>query len=189
MFHNIRDKELFDFLRQGNRRAFDIFFLRHFPVLRSYAAQFVGFHDAEELAQELMVGIWENRAEIAVESSVQAYLFRATRNKCINLIEKRLLREEAHMRIAGKWLREEDPDCYVDRELADKIEVALEQLPGTYREAFVMSRMEGKSYNEIARALAVSPKTVDYRIQQALKILRLRLRDYLAIALLAAAIA
>ena len=176
MFHNIKDKELFDFLRQGNRRAFDIFFLRYFPVLRSYAAQFVGFHDAEELAQELMVGIWENRTEIAVESSLQAYLFRATRNKCINLIEKRRLREE-------------DPDCYVDRELADKIEVALERLPGTYREAFVMSRMEGKSYNEIARTLAVSPKTVDYRIQQALKILRLRLRDYLPLALLAAAIA
>ena len=40
------------------------------------------------------------------------------------------------------------------------------------------------SYKEIASILDISPKTVDYRIQQALKILRVELKDYLPIVLL-----
>lgn len=64
-------------------------------------------------------------------------------------------------------------------ELTQKIEEALEKLPQTYREAFVWNRIDGKTYNEIATILGVSSKTVDYRIQQALKSLRFELKDYL----------
>ena len=39
------------------------------------------------------------------------------------------------------------------------------------------------SYKEIAEILGVSPKTVDYRIQQALKQLRVDLKDYLPLLL------
>ena len=48
----------------------------------------------------------------------------------------------------------------------------------TYREAFMLHRFGNKSYKEIADLLQVSPKTVDYRIQQALKQLRILLKDY-----------
>ena len=44
-----------------------------------------------------------------------------------------------------------------------------------------MNRFQGKSYKEIADTLGLSPKTVDYRIQQALKRLRIALRDFLPI--------
>lgn len=42
-----------------------------------------------------------------------------------------------------------------------------------------MHRFQGKSYKDIADILNVSPKTVDYRIQQALKLLRKDLQEYL----------
>lgn len=44
-----------------------------------------------------------------------------------------------------------------------------------------MHRFQNKTRQEIAEALQVSIKTVDYRIQQSLKILRERLKDYLPI--------
>lgn len=65
------------------------------------------------------------------------------------------------------------------KELMKLTEGAIERLPPQYREVFVLHRFEGKSYKEIADFLCVSPKTVDYRIQQALKLLRIRLKDYL----------
>ena len=40
------------------------------------------------------------------------------------------------------------------------------------------------SYKEIAEMYQVSPKTIDYRIQQALKILRKELKDYLPFGLI-----
>ena len=49
----------------------------------------------------------------------------------------------------------------------------------SYREAFVMHRFKELSYKEIAEVLDVSPQTVAYRIQQALKLLRVSLKDYL----------
>ena len=42
----------------------------------------------------------------------------------------------------------------------------------------MLHRFGNKSYKEIAELLQVSPKTVDYRIQQALKQLRILLKDY-----------
>ena len=53
-----------------------------------------------------------------------------------------------------------------------------------YREAFIMHRFQNLSYKEAAELLNVSPKTVDYRIQQALKILRVKLKDYLPLILM-----
>lgn len=52
-------------------------------------------------------------------------------------------------------------------------------MPETYRVAFEMSRYQDMTYKEIAEELDVSAKVVDYRIQQALKILRTELKDYL----------
>ena len=42
-----------------------------------------------------------------------------------------------------------------------------------------MNRFENRTYKEIAEELGISAKTVDYRIQQSLKILRVKLKDYL----------
>ena len=72
-----------------------------------------------------------------------------------------------------------DLDPVYMKELMKLTEEAIERLPPQYREFFVLHRFEGKSYKEIADFLCVSPKTVDYRIQQALKLLRIRLKDYL----------
>ena len=64
-----------------------------------------------------------------------------------------------------------------------KKQSALEALPSNYREAFEMNRFQKLTYKEIASQLNVSSKTVDYRIQQALKQLRIDLKDYLPLIL------
>ena len=75
----------------------------------------------------------------------------------------------------------QDTDLYQVEELTQRIKDAIATLPESYREAFVMHR--DMSYKEIAEILGVSPKTVDYRIQQALKQLRVDLKDYLPLLL------
>ena len=75
----------------------------------------------------------------------------------------------------------QDTDFYQTEELKKHIIEAIHALPPSYREAFVMHRFENKSYKEIAEILQVSTQTVNYRIQQALKQLRVSLKDYLPI--------
>lgn len=78
----------------------------------------------------------------------------------------------------------QDTDAYQIEELRIKIEKVVSLLPQDYRESFVMHRFQQMSYKEIASTLGVSPKTIDYRIQQALKLLRIELQDYLPLILL-----
>lgn len=180
MNQSTEDEKLFASLQRGNKKAFNTFFLKYYPILCAYAAQFVSMDDAEEIIQDIMVGIWERRKDMVIESSLNGYLFRVVKNKCLNHMDKLRLHEQAHLFIASnRQLGFEDPDFYIVEELTRKIEEALGKLPKTYCEAFVLNRIDGKTYHEIASVLGISSKTVDYRIQQALKILRIELKDYL----------
>lgn len=178
------DELLFRELQKGDEKAFDVLFLRHYPGLCAYARQFVTYDDGEEIVQDVMVWLWENREMQTFETSPKPYLFRAVRNRCLTLIS----RNEVKQRIVGAIYDNlqshyEDPDFYVVEELSRKIEEALGRLPDTYREAFEMNRFRNMTYQEIAVRLDVSSKTVDYRIQQALKQLRVELKDYLPLLL------
>jgi RNA polymerase sigma-70 factor (ECF subfamily) len=178
------DLKLFEEIQYGNDKAFDTLFLKYYPGLCVYARQFVDFADAEEIVQDVMLWFWENRTMQIFETSLKNYLFKSVKNRCITLINRNELRQKIIHRI-HKDLENvyEDPDFYIVKELTDKIETALKELPDTYREAFELNRFYQMSYKEIATQLNLSFKTIDYRIQQALKILRVKLKDYLPILL------
>ncbi len=106
------------------------------------------------------------------------------KNRCLTLISRNEIKQRIiHTLYDNLQLQYEDPDFYIVEELSRKIEEALLNLPVSYREAFEMNRFQNMTYNEIASRLDVSSKTVDYRIQQALKLLRVELKDYLPILL------
>lgn len=187
MLHEIQyttDESLFQYLTKGDEKAFDVLFLKYYPSLCAYARQFVEYDDGQEIVQDVMVWLWENREMHTFEISPKSYLFKAVKNRCLTLIS----RNEIKQRIVNtlyddQQLQYEDPDFYIVEELSRKIEEALQRLPNSYREAFEMNRFQHLTYSEIANQLNVSSKTVDYRIQQALKLLRVDLRDYLPILL------
>ena len=70
----------------------------------------------------------------------------------------------------------------VREDIYQELYLAITELPEDCREIFWLY-FQGRNNKEIAEILEVSPKTVDYRIQQALKQLRLDLKDYLPLLL------
>lgn len=176
----MEDDQLFQAIRGGNKRAFDLLFLKYYPLLCAYAKQFVEIEEGKEVVQDVMVWFWENRDMQVFDISLKNYLFKSVKNRCITLINRNELKQritnQMHSQMQDSF---EDPDFYIVEELTKKIEIALLHLPDNYREAFELNRFQHLTYNEIAQKLDISPKTVDYRIQQALKILRVELRDYL----------
>ena len=176
------DSLLLAALRNGDEKAFDVLFLRYYPALSVYARQFLDEEDAKEVAQNLMVWLWESRSVIVIETNLRSYLFSAVRNSCLSELNKQAIRRKAHSKIHQSLQSVFDnPDFYIVDELTAKIEKAIASLPESYREAFVKNRFEQKTYNEIAQELKVSAKTIDYRISQALKLLRTELKDFLPI--------
>lgn len=179
------DFTLINCLKSGDHKAFDIIFKKYYPILCAYAYRFVELNDAEEIVQEIMIWLWENRTNLPIEVSLRQYLFKMTYHRSLNLISKKEIAARAEKSFSEKSLEWfEDINSIQIQELVQRIETAIEQLPETYRTAFIIHRFKGMSYKEIAEMYQVSPKTIDYRIQQALKILRKELKDYLPFGLI-----
>lgn len=171
-------------IRKGERKAFDTLFRKYYPMLCAYGHRFVALEDAEEIAQDSLLWIWENRKLLVIETSLSSYLFKMIYRRSLNRIEHIDATQRMHMRFYEKMQDVlQDTDFYQVEELTERIEDAIAALPDSYREAFTMHRFRDMSYKEIAEILRVSSKTVDYRIQQALKQLRIALKDYLPLLL------
>lgn len=174
------DQLLISSIRNGNEESFALLFKKYYPMLCAYGSRFVELEDAEECVQDALLWLWENREVLVIQSSLSNYLFAIVHHRAIS----RIRQLEAKSR-AETYFYEEmqdlitDVDFYCLHELSRRIRQALDNLPPAYREAFVMHRFKSMTYKEIASLLNVSPKTVDYRIQQALKLLRIELKDYL----------
>lgn len=70
MNHTVEDLSLFNALRQGDGNSFDHLFRRYYPMLCAYAHRLVSLEDAEEIVQEVMLWLWENRGDLIIESSL-----------------------------------------------------------------------------------------------------------------------
>ena len=179
------ERFLLSAMQHGDLKAYGVLFRTYYPMLCAYATKFVELKDAEEIVQDVMLWLWENRKTQTFETSLSQYLFKPVYHRAINLI----VRHQSQLRADTLFYENmqemlQDTDFYQFEELQKKIKEAVDALPPAYREAFVMHRFENKSYKEIAELLQVSPKTVDYRIQQALRQLRITLKDYLPLILL-----
>ena len=179
------ERFLLSAMQHGDLKAYGVLFRRYYPILCAYATKFVELKDAEEIVQDVMLWLWENRETQTFETSLSQYLFKTVYHRAINQI----VRHQSQLRADTLFYENmqemlQDTDFYQLEELQKKIREAVDALPPTYREAFVMHRFDNKSYKEIAEILQVSQKTVDYRIQQALKQLRITLKDYLPLILL-----
>ena len=162
----ISDTCLLNRLVDGEMKAYEEIFVRYYPTLCTYARMYVKREEtAENIVQDLMLWLWENRTVLCISTSLPKYLFGAVR--VLGNIRNKMCEQF------------EVPDFDVVEELRENIRAAVADLPASYREAFEMSRFQRKTYEEIAAVLEISPKTVDYRIQQCLKILRVKLKDYL----------
>lgn len=171
-------------LKEDNGAYFEMVYEHYFPPLYAFATQYVEHEDAREVVQDTMLWLWENRSSLIAELSLKSLLFTIVKNKCLNRHKRNRVKNSIIESIKEKHREQfEDPDFYLEVELFNLFQAALDKLPGNIRETFEMSRMEGMTHKEIAEQLKVSPQTVNYRLGKALQILRLELKDYLPIIL------
>ena len=172
-------------LQKGDAKAFDALFRKYYPLLCAYGCRFVCVENAEEIAQDAMLWLWEHREEEIIRTSLVKYLLKVVYRKALNRIEQDQVKLNADTRFYQDVIEDvlEETDLCEINNLSRKLNEAITRLPDTYREAFIMHRFRDMTYKEIAERLDVSVKTVDYRIQQALKLLALELKDYLPLLL------
>jgi RNA polymerase sigma-70 factor (family 1) len=140
---------------------------------------------AEELVQNIFLGLWERRESSSIEQ-LNAYLNTAVKYQVLNYIKSSIIKQR-HSVLLRKQpeLAEDDSDSVlIMHELSAAIENAINQLPEKSRVIFRLSRFENRSIKEIAQLLSVSEKVVEYHITKSLKAMRLELKDFIFVELI-----
>ncbi len=140
---------------------------------------------AEEMVQNVFYKLWKNRESIQITESLTAYLYRSVYHESLNYL-KHLKVKAAYQTYAARNMEtaNNSTERIKLRDLQAKLDVALKELPEQCRTIFQMSRFEELKYMEIAERLGLSIKTVENQMGKALKLLRLKLVDFLPAILL-----
>lgn len=168
---------------ESDEQAFKSLFERYYAALCLFAKRYIEeLTVREDIVQEIFVGIWERRQELAVDTSAGNYLLTCVKNRCLNYIRHQETIRTYQTQVADGPLYElyqSDEQLYNLKELEGLLADALSRLPMEYRVAFEMNRMEGHSLEEVANHLGVSVRTVERYRDKALTILQKELKDYL----------
>src|SRR5213075_488603 len=90
------DGELLRRIQAGDEGAYDAAFRVWYPVLVRVAGAVLHDPDAaEEVAQDVMVQMWQRRHVLDVDTPLKAYLLRAVRNRALNHLRHLKVRREA----------------------------------------------------------------------------------------------
>jgi RNA polymerase sigma-70 factor (ECF subfamily) len=162
---------------------FEQVFKSHFKSLHSYACTITRDPPhAEEIVQGIFVRLWEKRKEIDIRESIATYLYRAVHNESLNYL-KHLKVRAVYQSHTMRQNKSPDPGKAAEKlnlsELEQRLEKALRELPEQCRTIFQLSRFEELKYKDIADRLGLSIKTVENQMGKALKLLRLKLVDFL----------
>ncbi len=187
IYHKCSDYDLFELFTKGDDRAFAEIYERYKGPLFMHSYRILeNEEEAKDVLQELFTALWSKREQIHLQSSLSAYLYSATRNRVLDLIAHRQVKQRyidslSDFISSGTCITEEH---LREKELASMIEKEVSLLPERMRLIFELSRNHDRSYKEIAEELNISDKTVKKQVSYALKILRERLDLTLIISLI-----
>lgn len=131
---------------------------------------------ADDLVQEAFIKLWNNCAKVPV-AKAKSFLFTITNNAFLNEVahKKVVLR---HAQLAPSKVDHESPQFLMEeKQYHLKLQQAIANLSEAQRTAFLMNRIDGKKYTEIAEILGISVKAVEKRMSQALKSLRTEFKN------------
>lgn len=178
VYREFSDADLVKLIGAGDHTAFAELYERYWGVLFVHCLKMLRDEDeVKDVLQELFTSLWTKSAELQLSTSVSSYLYTAVRNKVFNLMAHQKVKRNYSAGISrflqqGEFITDEQVRL---NELKKIIESEVALLPPKMREIFEMSRNQQLSHKEIAEKLGISDKTVRKQINNAIKILKVKL--------------
>jgi len=158
-------------------QLFERLYKKHAKNLHDFLYyKFGAYLNPQDKVQEAFIKLWQNCGKVAPPKA-KSYLFTTANNLMLNAV--------AHQKVILKYRKNpqkqstnENPEFVLqEKEYHQKLQKAISNLTEAQRVAFLMNRVEGKRFKEIATLLDISVKAVEKRIYGALKTLRTEIAE------------
>tara|TARA_R110000796_G_scaffold67449_3_gene154718 strand:- start:37326 stop:37835 length:510 start_codon:yes stop_codon:yes gene_type:complete len=158
--NNVCEEQVYNMLYKTNSKT----------VFNYIYYKFGNEEKAYDAVQEAFIKLWENCSKVTPEKA-KSYVYTIANNLYLNVLKA----EKVRLKYAVKSLAisNESPEFLLEeKEYHKKLEKALSDLPENQRTTFLLNRIDGKKYAEIAEMEGVSIKAIEKRMHLALKSLR-----------------
>tara|TARA_R110002049_G_scaffold17731_1_gene68458 strand:- start:34971 stop:35576 length:606 start_codon:yes stop_codon:yes gene_type:complete len=169
-------------LKKGNKFAFR-------EIFDSYEKRLYYFifsmtksdYATEDILQEVFIKIWLKREDINTAYSFDSFIYTIAKNLTYNYLRtianQKSLKEELWRNLT--YINAQTENTLLLSEYETIVDDILETLPIQKRSIFVLSKQQGKSNQEIADLLGISPKTVKNHLWKTLQIIKVQLQPHL----------
>lgn len=164
---NVCDKLLFSKLYEKYAQSLsDILYYKYGALL-----------NPSDKVQDAFIKMWENCANVTTQTA-KSYLYTIANNMMLNDVKHQKVVLN-YQKVKPKEYTNETPEFVMRKEqFLVRYERVLSNLKPEQREAFILSKIEGKTHQEIADMIGVTRKVVGHRIYAAYAILKEQLEDF-----------
>lgn len=188
MFHTPSDAELWDAIKQGDAKSFEVLFERYWAPVFTTAFSYCKDREAcADIVHDLFLTLWQKRGQLQIDSfpsylkaAARYHIFRHLRTAKVKPLEY----TENISPFASGLVAHHGEEQMLYLELETKVESYLESLPKRCREIFLLSRKEHLSNDEIALRLQISKRSVENQLTHALQHLKLSMKDLVTMLIL-----
>lgn len=177
----LTDNELVLLLKAGDNIAYTEIYNRYQGHLYLHVLQKLNNReDSKDIIHDLFISLWHNHLKLELKTTLAAYLYTAARYRVFDRISRKQVESkyiksielfvEQGAYIADHEVREKELIAQIDKEIA--------ALPPKMREIFNLSRKENLTHKEIAKQLNLSSQTVKTQVNNALRVLRVKLGSF-----------
>ncbi|MDP3358069.1 MAG: sigma-70 family RNA polymerase sigma factor [Lutibacter sp.] len=162
-----------------DEKQFDIFYKQEVNhVFRFILVKNKNKDEAFDIVQEAFIKIWENCNKFDLLKA-KSYLFSVAKNLFLNAKKHEKVVRNFENNSTNLYIETETPESALrEKEFKHKLEKAIGNLTDSSREVFLLNRIEGKKYKEIAELLGISLKAVEKRMSKALLALRSQIEEF-----------
>ena len=172
----MRSDEIFEAIKRREHSVFKHLFETYFKKMTLFAEYFLLDRDeAEDIAQEIFVDLWNNAPMLSGISNLKSYLFVQVRNRCFNRLKHLHVEDNYKQWLAEAQAYAEIPEVEVASELLQQVYEVIEELPEQARLVFKRCVLEGKKYKDVAEEMGVSVNTINTQMTRSYKYIRKRM--------------
>lgn len=172
------EQELISQLQQGDENAFKQLVTRYQDnVFNTALGLLQHYSDAEDISQEVFIQVYRSVADFKGNAALSTWLYRITVTKCLDHIRSKKTKKRfafiSSLFGSDNKLLYEPADFHHPGVVLDKKEDAamlfrlIAALPEKQKAAFILNKLEGLGYNEIAAVMNTTESAVDSLLQRA----------------------